>query len=294
MTTLPPQFTRLSHQPARQPASGANPGRSAADHAQQHWRNSFQELFEGTAPPGLARTGNSNPQPALAQTQASFSPPGSQVLTRVGSAATGQAAPELSRSAAVLVAEPDFVEAGFTVASPEAAAPTPTAAASAAPVPKTTGCPVEPSAEAPSSAAAPDSDPTSAPATSGNAGPSAGSSPAPASAPSSTPAAVTSASGAAASIPADPGTDLSEYSPLNPPVSLAPLPQEMARQGLDISQFQFTELSSYEAFPGRPDLSFYNRQLLIQGPNGSKLFDLGLALQSPWVTAVELKSYGIA
>ncbi len=95
-------------------------------------------------------------------------------------------------------------------------------------------------------------------------------------------------------IPNVPGMDLSHYTLLRPPVSLEPLLDEMRRQGLDPSKFQFTELESYDAFPTRPDWSVTMHQLLIQGPNGAKLYDLDWSLRTPWVTAVDMKTSHIA
>jgi hypothetical protein len=95
-------------------------------------------------------------------------------------------------------------------------------------------------------------------------------------------------------IPNVPGMDLSHYALLIPPVSLQPLLDEMRRQGLDPNRFQFTELQSYDAFPTRPDWSVTMHQLLIQGPNGAKLYDLDWSLRTPWVTTVDVKSSHIA
>ena len=100
--------------------------------------------------------------------------------------------------------------------------------------------------------------------------------------------------GAGAAVPSVPGMDLSMYTVVNPPVSLQPLRDALQRAGLSPDQFQFTELQSFETFPTRPDLSYTNRQILIQGPHGAGLFDLYWALRSPGVTAIELRSYGIA
>ncbi|HYM10984.1 MAG TPA: hypothetical protein VEU62_09630 [Bryobacterales bacterium] len=206
----------------------------------------------------------------MAHARSTFSPPGAQVR----STRTGLPLKTVSRSAAAL-AEPPRPQPAATAVTPA----TPLQAANILPAT------VQPATASPAPALPATVLPATPPAPSSPATPAA----TPPAAPASAPASV-----AAASHLTVPGMDLSEYSPMDPPLSLAPLQQEMARQGLDVSLFQFSQLSSYEVFPGRPDLSFYNHQLLIQGPHGAKLFDLGLALKTPWVTAVELKSYGLA
>lgn len=90
------------------------------------------------------------------------------------------------------------------------------------------------------------------------------------------------------------GVDLAGYEPIDKPLALDPLKQAMQNAGLPLDKFSFDEVQSLEIFPTRPDLSFINRQLLITGPGGAKLFDLNLALRTPWVTAVELQTDGIA
>ncbi len=78
------------------------------------------------------------------------------------------------------------------------------------------------------------------------------------------------------------------------PVSLQALSDALRFAGLDPGQFRVDQLEADANFPGRPDLSYTTRQLLIRGPHGEGLFDRDLALRTPWVTAVELRSYGIA
>ena len=70
--------------------------------------------------------------------------------------------------------------------------------------------------------------------------------------------------------------------------------QALQQAGLDPSRFTFEQLEASGDFPGHPNLSYVTRQLVIRGPNGAGLFDRDLALRTPWVTAVELRSYGIA
>jgi hypothetical protein len=41
-------------------------------------------------------------------------------------------------------------------------------------------------------------------------------------------------------------------------------------------------------------LDYTTHQLVIRGPHGAGMFDRDLALRTPWVTAVELRTYGIA
>lgn len=90
------------------------------------------------------------------------------------------------------------------------------------------------------------------------------------------------------------GADLGDYKRMAAPVSLQPLIDALTQAGLSLNQFQFDQLESFEVFPTRPDLSYTNRQILIQGPRGAGLFDWTWALRTPWVTAVEIKSLGIA
>jgi hypothetical protein len=90
------------------------------------------------------------------------------------------------------------------------------------------------------------------------------------------------------------GADLGDYKRMAAPVSLQPLTDALTQAGLSPNQFQFDQLESFEVFPTRPDLSYTNRQILIQGPHGAGLFDWTWALRTPWVTAVEIKSLGIA
>lgn len=91
-----------------------------------------------------------------------------------------------------------------------------------------------------------------------------------------------------------PGIDLSGYKPMASPVSLQPLTDALTQAGLSPDKFQFDQIESFEAFPTRPDLSYTNRQILIRGPRGAGLFDWTWALRTPWVTAIELKTLGIA
>ena len=78
------------------------------------------------------------------------------------------------------------------------------------------------------------------------------------------------------------------------PASLEALHRALEQAGLNPAQFQFEQIEADGTFPGRPDLSYVTHQLLIRGPNGVGLFDRDLALRTPWVTAIELRSYGIA
>jgi len=78
------------------------------------------------------------------------------------------------------------------------------------------------------------------------------------------------------------------------PVSLDPLLAELRRAGLDPGLFQFDQMEASQGFPPQPALGFLTRQIAIRGPNGAGLFDRDLALRTPWVTAIELRSYGIA
>ena len=107
------------------------------------------------------------------------------------------------------------------------------------------------------------------------------------------PAATTPAASASFDIRV-PGIDLSIYTPIANPVSLDPLKQAMAQLGLSPDEFQFDQLESYEVVPGHPELSYINKQILIRGPHGGKLFDFVWALRTPWVTAQELITYKIA
>jgi len=95
-------------------------------------------------------------------------------------------------------------------------------------------------------------------------------------------------------VPSIPGTDMSVYSRIAKPLSLDPLMQALEQAGLVPDHFRFDQLESFEAVPGHPELSYINRQLLIRGPHGAKLFDLAWALRTPWVTAAELKIYKVA
>ena len=83
------------------------------------------------------------------------------------------------------------------------------------------------------------------------------------------------------------------YTPIASPISLDPLLRAMEQAGLSTGQFEFQQLEAFQPFPGRSDLSYTTRQVLIRGPRGMGLFDLGLATRTPWVTATELRSYGI-
>ncbi len=97
----------------------------------------------------------------------------------------------------------------------------------------------------------------------------------------------------ATSVPSVPGLDLSEYSVASTVHSLAPLLDAIKKAGINPAELQFDQLEAYEAFPGRADLSFTDRQILIRSAKGAQLFDLNLALRTPWVTAAELRSYGL-
>ncbi len=76
--------------------------------------------------------------------------------------------------------------------------------------------------------------------------------------------------------------------------SLEPLLEAMRRAGLDPGKFQFEQVEAFQEFPEHPELSFTHRQIVIRGPSGMGMFDRDLALRTPWVTVVELKTYGIA
>jgi hypothetical protein len=78
------------------------------------------------------------------------------------------------------------------------------------------------------------------------------------------------------------------------PVSLEALERALERAGLNPGRFTFEQVEADGTFPGRPDFSYVTRQLVIRGPNGAGMFDRDLALRTPWVTAVELQTYGIA
>jgi len=90
-----------------------------------------------------------------------------------------------------------------------------------------------------------------------------------------------------------PTVDTSWFRP-STPVSLQALEDALRRAGLDPTKFQFEQVEADGEFPGRPDLSYTTRQIVIRGPNGAGMFDRDLVLRSPWVTAVELRTYGIA
>ena len=90
------------------------------------------------------------------------------------------------------------------------------------------------------------------------------------------------------------GPNLDGYVPISEAVSLKPLFDTMERAGLALKGFSFDELEATTTFPDRPELDFTTHQLLIRGPHGSGLFDIGLALRSPFVTVTELRSYDIA
>jgi hypothetical protein len=93
--------------------------------------------------------------------------------------------------------------------------------------------------------------------------------------------------------PQVPGLDLREYTPIQATVALNPLLAAIKNAGIDPNSLQFDQLQAYEAFPGRADLSYTTQQILIRGPKGAQLFDLNLALKTPWVTAAELRYYGV-
>ncbi len=88
--------------------------------------------------------------------------------------------------------------------------------------------------------------------------------------------------------------NLGWYTPIQAPLPLESLYEAMRQIGLSPSDFQFQQLEAYLPFPTRPDLDFVSRQVLIQGRNGRRaLFDLDLALRTPWVAAQELRSNGL-
>jgi hypothetical protein len=95
------------------------------------------------------------------------------------------------------------------------------------------------------------------------------------------------------SVAAPPAVDTSWFRP-SAPVSLSALEQALFQAGLNPADFQFEQVEADGEFPGRPDLSYTSRQVVIRGPHGAGMFDRDLVLRSPWVTAVELRSYGIA
>jgi hypothetical protein len=90
-----------------------------------------------------------------------------------------------------------------------------------------------------------------------------------------------------------PTVDTSWFRP-SAPVSLEALERALERAGLNLARFTFEQIEAEGDFPGRPDLSYTTRQIVIRGPNGAGMFDRDLTLRTPWVTAVELQTYGIA
>lgn len=90
-----------------------------------------------------------------------------------------------------------------------------------------------------------------------------------------------------------PTVDTSWFRP-SAPVSLDALQQAIHQAGLNPTAFTFEQVEASGDFPERPDLSYITRQLVIRGPHGAGMFDRDLALRTPWVTAVELQTYGIA
>jgi hypothetical protein len=84
------------------------------------------------------------------------------------------------------------------------------------------------------------------------------------------------------------------WSPSPQEVSLDPLLAALRQAGLNPEQFRFEQVEAFQPFPTRPEYDYTTRQVLITGPNGQGLFDRDLALRTPWVTAVELRTYGIA
>jgi hypothetical protein len=98
---------------------------------------------------------------------------------------------------------------------------------------------------------------------------------------------------AAAATAPGPTMDTSWFRP-SAPVSLEALDRALERAGLNPARFTYEQIEADGEFPGRPELSYITRQLVIRGPNGAGMFDRDLALRTPWVTAVELQTYGIA
>jgi hypothetical protein len=98
----------------------------------------------------------------------------------------------------------------------------------------------------------------------------------------------------AATSPTPPPTvDTSWFRP-STPVSLAALEQALQHAGLDPTRFSFEQVEADGKFPGHAVLDYTTHQLVIRGPHGAAMFDRDLALRTPWVTAVELRTYGIA
>jgi len=90
-----------------------------------------------------------------------------------------------------------------------------------------------------------------------------------------------------------PTVDTSWFRP-STPVSLEALESALRRAGLDPARFTLEQVEADGEFPDRPLLSYTTYQLVIRGPHGAGMFDRELALRTPWVTAIELQTYGIA
>jgi hypothetical protein len=70
------------------------------------------------------------------------------------------------------------------------------------------------------------------------------------------------------------------------------LASAMSETGLDPSQFRVSYWEELVSYPGG---NYVNRNLTVEGPNGQKVdFDAAWTMKTPWVTARELRDYGIA
>lgn len=89
------------------------------------------------------------------------------------------------------------------------------------------------------------------------------------------------------------GTNPDWFTPIAEPQSLEPLFEALRRAGIDPDLLQFSQIEALEKFPGKPHSDYTTRQVLIKGQNASAMFDLALALRSPWITVAELQAYGV-